>query len=98
MQSVFFKQEKPLFTRGCTKNLIRLIGDDSKQETGAYLFLLFCLTMYILHMSVCITKRGLLAEDKSKVVFGLLLVPQVFETQSLQEAQQALIIYGELSP
>lgn len=31
-------------------------------------------------------------------MFGLFLVTQVLETQSLQEAQQTLIIYGELSP
>ncbi len=47
---------------------------------------------------ICFTERDLLAEDKGKVVFGLLSVPQVFETQSLQEAQQTLIIYCELSP
>lgn len=49
-------------------------------------------------MSLCIRERGLLAEDEGKVVFRLLSMPQVFETESLQEAQQTLIIYGELSP
>lgn len=49
-------------------------------------------------MSVHISEQGLLAENKGKVVFGLLLMPQVFETQSLQEAQQTLIVYRELSP
>lgn len=49
-------------------------------------------------MSLHISERGLLAEDEGKVVFGLLSMPQVFETESLQEAQQTLIIYGELSP
>lgn len=41
-------------------------------------------------------KRCLLAQNEGKVVFSLLVVSQVFETQSLQEAQQTLIIYGEL--
>lgn len=41
-------------------------------------------------------ERVLLAEDEGKVVLCLLIVTQVFETQSLQEAQQTLIIYGEL--
>lgn len=49
-------------------------------------------------MSVHISEQHLLAENKGKVVFSLLMVPQVFETQSLQEAQQTLIIYRELSP
>lgn len=83
LRRVFSETEKPLFIRENTKILI-LLDDDTKQES-------------IVHMSVCI-KRGLLAKDKGKVVFGLLLVPKVLETQSLQEAQQALIIYGELSP
>lgn len=48
---------------------------------------------------VCVHECGRsLAEDKSKVVFSLLVVPQVFETQSFQEAQQTLIVYCELSP
>lgn len=94
---VFLETEKPLFTREYTKILIRL-DDDTRQEIGAHLFLLFCLIMCIVCMSVCIIKTGLLAEDKGKVVFGLLLVPKVFETQSFQEAQQALIVYGKLSP
>lgn len=39
---------------------------------------------------------SLLAEHEGKVVFRLLLVPQVFEAESLQETQQTLIVYGEI--
>lgn len=44
------------------------------------------------------TSVDLLAEHKGEVVLGLLLMPQVFETQSFQEAQQTLIIYRKLIP
>lgn len=37
-----------------------------------------------------------LAEDKGEVVLGLFLMAQVLETQSFQEAEQTLIIYGKL--
>lgn len=46
----------------------------------------------------CVDEGDLLAENKGKVVFSLLLVSQVFEAQPLQEADQTLIIYGELCP
>lgn len=44
------------------------------------------------------TSMDLLAEHKGEVVLSLLLMAQVFETQSLQEAQQTLIIYRKLIP
>lgn len=40
----------------------------------------------------------LLAEHEGEVVLSLLMMSEVFETQSLQEAQQTLIIYRKLIP
>ena len=64
---------------------------------------LFCGQVHsLLYAHVCgggwvlAAEGDLLAENKSKVVLSLLLVSQVFETQPLQEAEQTLIIYGEL--
>lgn len=45
-----------------------------------------------------IIDQALLAEDKGEVVFSLLMMPQMFETQPLQEAQETLIICREISP
>lgn len=44
------------------------------------------------------TLANLLAEDKGEVVLSFFLVAQVLETQSFQEADQTLIIYGKLIP
>lgn len=73
-------------------NIIQLLSDNTLKVFQVWF------NMCIQYMSVHITEQGLLAEDKGKVVFSLLLMSQVFETESLQEAQQTLIIYRELSP
>ena len=46
----------------------------------------------------CIWDSGLLAEDEGEIGFGLILVSQMFETQSSEQAHQTLVVDGELSP
>lgn len=72
--------------------VIQLLCDDTPNVFHVLVYYVY--TAQLVH----ITEQGLLAEDKGKVVFGLLLTSQVFETQSLQQAQQTLVIYRELSP
>lgn len=73
------------------KNKAPILPEDAQQiQTGSL--------VQILHLSGHIGECGLLAEDECEIVFGLLLMPQVFETESFQEAQQTLVVYGELSP
>lgn len=40
--------------------------------------------------------NGSLAEDESEVVLSLFCIAEVLETQTLEQTQHTLIIYGEL--
>lgn len=80
--------------QNCTGNFTRL-NVASLYEICEYVSNFRFMHTYV---SVDIYLSGLLAEDEGEVVFGLLAVPQVFETQTPQETHQTLVVYGELSP
>ena len=49
-----------------------------------------------MRVSVCVWRS--LAKDQGEVGLSLLLVSQVLQTQTLKQAHQTLVVYGELCP